>query len=133
MYEEICKVLPLLGPFSSSLTKIQERLGVALTSIESVEGTFRKDDNSEDTDSLLSLEAALLAPDPSTIKKSKLSGARVTLNVGGTRHEVLWKVLLQLPLSRLGMLAKVRQDTELEFRHISNKKLCSSAVLHGVM
>ena len=106
MYQEISKVLPLLGPFSNSLTKIQDRLGVALASLESVEGSFRRDDNSDDGDSLLSLEAELVAPDPATIRKSRKS-KRVTLNVGGARHEVLWKVLELLPLSRLGLLAKV--------------------------
>ena len=106
MYQEISKVLPLLGPFSNTLTKIQERLGVALASLETVEGTFRRDDNSEDGESLLSLEAELVAPDPATIRKSRQS-KRVSLNVGGVRHEVLWAVLEQLPHSRLGLLAKV--------------------------
>lgn len=105
MYDEITRVLPLLSPFSSSLDKIQERLGVALSSIEKVEGSFRREDNSDDGDSLLSLEADLLAPDPTTIKRSK-RGRRVTLNVGGVRHEVQWKVLEQLPQSRLGLLAR---------------------------
>ena len=113
MYEEICRVLPLLAPFSSSLAKIQEGLGMALSSIESVEGSFRREDNSEDGDSLLSLEVDLLAPDPGTIKRSRESSRRVTLNVGGVRHEVQWSVLKQLPQSRLGLLASCNSHQEI--------------------
>ena len=44
-------------------------------------------------------------PDPFIIAKSRQLNKRVTLNVGGVRHEVMWKVLENLPRSRLGMLA----------------------------
>ena len=47
------------------------------------------------------------APDPFIISKSRQLNKRVTLNVGGVRHEVLWRMLEQLPTSRLGLLAKV--------------------------
>ena len=86
---------------------------MALSSIESVEGSFRKEDNSEDGDSLLSLEVDLLAPDPTTIKKSRERSRRVTLNVGGVRHEVQWVVLEQLPQSRLGLLASSKTHEEI--------------------
>ena len=33
------------------------------------------------------------APDPFIIAKSRQLNKRVTLNVGGTRHEVMWKML----------------------------------------
>ena len=45
------------------------------------------------------------APDPFIISKSRQLNKRVTLNVGGVRHEVLWRMLEQLPASRLGLLA----------------------------
>ena len=45
-------------------------------------------------------------PDPFIISKSRQLNKRVTLNVGGVRHEVLWRMLEQLPDSRLGLLAR---------------------------
>ena len=46
-------------------------------------------------------------PDPFVIQKSRTMNKRVKLNVGGIRHEIMWKVLECVPISRLGMLAKV--------------------------
>lgn len=45
------------------------------------------------------------APDPFIIEKSRQLNKRVTLNVGGVRHEVMWGMLEQVPRSRLGKLA----------------------------
>ena len=58
----------------------------------------------EETDWPASLSSS---PSRDLIIKSRRCHKRVALNVGGVRHEVLWKVLEQLPLSRLGLLAKV--------------------------
>jgi hypothetical protein len=44
-------------------------------------------------------------PDPFIIGKSRKMNKRVTLNVGGVRHEVMWKMLETIPRSRLGRLA----------------------------
>ena len=44
-------------------------------------------------------------PDPFIIGKSRTLNKRVTLNVGGVRHEVMWKILENVPRSRLGRLA----------------------------
>ena len=45
------------------------------------------------------------APDPFIIQKSRQLNKRVTLNVGGVRHEVMWSMLEQVPRSRLGKLS----------------------------
>lgn len=45
-------------------------------------------------------------PDPFIIAKSRQLNVRVTLNVGGVRHEVMWKMLETIPRSRLGKLAQ---------------------------
>ncbi len=44
-------------------------------------------------------------PDSFIIAKSRQMNKRVTLNVGGVRHEVMWKMLESIPRSRLGRLA----------------------------
>ena len=49
-------------------------------------------------------------PDPFIISKSRKLNKRVTLNVGGVQHEVLWRMLEQLPNSRLGLLAQVTDN-----------------------
>lgn len=70
------------------------------------------------------------APDPFIISKSRQLNKRVTLNVGGVRHEVflgyiflllffqlifqvLWRMLEQLPASRLGLLARARTHDQI--------------------
>jgi len=44
-------------------------------------------------------------PDTYIIAKSRHLNKRVSLNVGGVRHEVMWKMLETIPRSRLGRLA----------------------------
>ena len=36
------------------------------------------------------------------LPQSKMMNKRAVLNVGGERHEVLWRTLEQIPYSRLG-------------------------------
>ena len=60
--------------------------------------------------SLISNQTTTDKPDPIHIIKSKLMNKRVTLNVGGERHEVLWATLEQMPQSRLGLLANATTD-----------------------
>ena len=39
-------------------------------------------------------------PDPFVITKSRTMNKRVKLNVGGIRHEIMWKILETVPSSR---------------------------------
>ena len=71
--------------------------------------TFNGDHSSLMTRSFAS-NAVSDKPDPIHIIKSKLMNKKVTLNIGGERHEVLWKTLEHMPQSRLGLLAAASTD-----------------------
>ncbi|CAF1431278.1 unnamed protein product [Adineta steineri] len=48
---------------------------------------------------------------------------RIILNVGGIKHEVMWRTLARLPYTRLGRLAELRQSTILLSCPISHDEL----------
>jgi len=59
------------------------------------------------------LPAEQPVPDPFIISKSRQLNKRVVLNVGGIRHEVMWRMLEQVPDSRLGLLAQARTHADI--------------------
>ena len=73
-------------------------------------GTFRTQDSPFSVTPLL---PEIRAPDPFIIQKSRQLNKRVTLNVGGVRHDVLWKMLEQVPQSRLGKLVHASTHEEI--------------------
>lgn len=47
-------------------------------------------------------------PSPDAIEAHRRKFPKVVINVGGVRHEVMWRLFLKRPLTRLGMLMRMR-------------------------
>jgi len=62
---------------------------------------------------LASTDSRIAPPTFKQIIQSKLLHRRVKLNVGGVRHEVMWKMLEQIPNSRLGRLCSANTHGEI--------------------
>ena len=48
-----------------------------------------------------------------TIAQHKIRNPKVIINVGGLKHEVMWKLLEKKPLTRLGKLARARSHEDI--------------------
>jgi len=125
--EQIFKLLALLSPLAGEVCDLKGSIGALVGQIgendgrNNQSGTFiRGGEIATDSEGFLlgncqgpespysgtPLLPELRAPDPFIIQKSRQLNKRVTLNVGGVRHDVLWKMLEQVPQSRLGKLVQ---------------------------
>ena len=52
-------------------------------------------------------------PEADTIREHREKHQKVIINVGGLKHEVMWRMLEKRPLTRLGMLAKARTHEDI--------------------
>ena len=48
-----------------------------------------------------------------TIAKHKVMNPKVIINVGGLKHEVMWKIMERRPLTRLGKLARAKSHEDI--------------------
>ena len=58
-------------------------------------------------------EPSLEPPDPAAIARQKKQNPKIVINVGGVKHEIMWKMLEKRPLTRLGMLSKARTHEDI--------------------
>jgi len=126
-HNEIMKLVSCLNPMASQLNSMRRNLDTAFNNLEEIEsrGKDIQDSNHNKyfcVDSPLSsisysglqcMIGETQAPDPFLIAKSKKMNKRLALNVGGIRHEVMWKMLQQVPNSRLGMLYQARTHEDI--------------------
>ena len=110
--EELFILIQRLLPLQKRVDSLNE----TVASLASASKELQEDITAQDSDSLYksltSLPGATAVnaeinskPDPFIIKRSREINRRVTLNVGGERHDALWTTLEKKPRSRLGKLA----------------------------
>ena len=63
-----------------------------------------------------------MIPSQTEIQRQRLAQPRCVINVGGEKHEIMWKLLQQKPTSRLGKLAMAKT-------HEAILELCESYCL----
>ena len=88
-------------PIVPPMPPVSGQPGLAASS-EADTFAMRDNDGPESPYSNTPLATDSQVPEPFIIAKSRQLNKRVTLNVGGVRHEVMWKILENVPRSRLG-------------------------------
>ena len=68
-------------------------------------------------------------PEPFIIARSRAINQRVTLNVGGERHDVMWRALETIPKSRYQSLCKLwKRGIQFGDRSVSYVHSCSASI-----
>ena len=71
-------------------------------------------------------------PEPFIIARSRAINQRVTLNVGGERHDVMWRALETIPKSRYQSLCKLlKRGIQFGDRSVSCVQTCSTIYYQG--
>ncbi|XP_059087713.1 potassium voltage-gated channel protein Shab-like [Tigriopus californicus] len=135
LFGTIFNIVPITNQMSNGINRLSRRLAaleerflqsklrpdtaISRTKVIEVGGKLGEDDGSEpDYDEMLLASPGRTStfesrPEPYVIERSRCMHQRVILNVGGERHEVMWKTLNFLPKSRLGRLKSSKTHEEI--------------------
>lgn len=92
--------------YSNSLSAFFKKMFILCQGKSFEEGCTTVATYGGDDDHSVASDSDLKPPDPFVVQRSRKLNPRVTLNIGGEHHDVMWATLEKLPRSRLGKLAK---------------------------